>query len=82
MPVQPMYKRLNTRFIQMANITRRLPTLLTLNKVLRIYRSESVNDDFASDGLNRVNDNCDGSIVELFERLFESAFVSPHEILS
>lgn len=69
MPVEPVDQRLYTRLVQVSQITRRLTRLLPRHHVLRVDAPESVNDDFAADGLDGVDDYCHCAGVELFERL-------------
>lgn len=67
MPIQTMNQSLDTRFIEMAQITSCLSRLLSLDKGLGVDRSESVNDDFTTDGLNRIHDYSYTSRIELFK---------------
>lgn len=69
MPVKPVDQRLYTRLVQVSQIARRLTRLLPRHHVLRVDASERVNDDFAADGLDGVDDYCHCAGVELFERL-------------
>lgn len=61
MSVQTVNKSLNGGLVQMSDVTRRLPRLLTGHEGLRVDRSESVNDDFTTDRLDRVDDDGDCS---------------------
>jgi hypothetical protein len=67
MSVQAVNQSLDTWFIQMTNVTCRLTRFLTGHEGLRVDRSESVNDDFTTDGLDGVDDYCYCSRVELLE---------------
>lgn len=67
MPVQSMNQRLYTRLVEMAQIARRLPRLLSCNHVLRVDASESVDYHFTTDRLDRVDDDGYCARVELFE---------------
>lgn len=67
MPVKTMNQSLDTRLVEVTQITGRLSTLLTLDEGLGVDRSESVNDDFSTDRLNRVDNYGHTSGVELFE---------------
>lgn len=53
----------------MTNIARTLPRLQPHHDALRIDRSESVDDYFSLDGLNRIDDYRDRSRIKLFEGL-------------
>lgn len=67
MSVQTVNQRLDRRFVQVSNVTRRLPRFLSSKQRLRIDRPESIDDDLSTDGLDRVNDNGDRSFVELLK---------------
>jgi hypothetical protein len=67
MPIETMYKCLDTRFGEMTNVACCLPGFLSGNEGLSVDGSESVNDDFSSYGLDWVYDDSDGSRVELFK---------------
>lgn len=58
MPIQPMNQRLNTRFVDMPNVGRRLAGFLAKDDAVRVDESECVDDDFALDGLDGVDDDC------------------------
>lgn len=64
-----MYQSLDTRLVQMSNITRRLPRLLPTHDRMRIDRPKRINHDFSPHTLNRIHDNGHGTRVELFKRL-------------
>lgn len=66
-----MYQRLNTRLVQVSNIRRRLSRFLARHDRMRVDRSEGVDDDFATDGLDWVDDDGDGTGVQLFKGLCE-----------
>ena len=53
----------------MTQVARRLSSLLTQHERLRIDQPESIDDDFALDGLDGVDDNGDGARSELLEGL-------------
>jgi hypothetical protein len=53
----------------MADVGGGLAGLVTHHESLGVNEAESIDDDFALDGLNGVNDNGDGAGCELFERL-------------
>jgi hypothetical protein len=78
MPVETVYKSLDGWFVQMTNIARRLPGFLTSHHGSRIDRSECINDDFSSDRLDGVDNDCYRSRVELFERLLISPILRGH----
>ena len=67
MPIEPMYKCLDTRFGEMTNVACCLPGFLSCNEGLSVDGSESVDYDFSTNGLDRVYDDCDCSWMELFE---------------
>ena len=46
-----------------------LPGFLSKHECLRVDETESVDDDFALDGLDRVDDHSDSAGCELLERL-------------
>jgi hypothetical protein len=64
-----MYQRLDARLVQMSDVRGRLTSFLTGHDGLRVDRPESVDDHLASNGLDGVDDDCDGSGVELFKGL-------------
>lgn len=64
-----MYEGLYTRFIQMPQVGRGLPGFLAQHEGLRVDEAEGVDDDFALDGLDGVDDDGDGARGELFEGL-------------
>jgi hypothetical protein len=63
MPIQPMDQGLNTRFVQVADVGSGLPRFLVEQHELRVDGPESVDDYFALDGLDRVNDDGHGTLV-------------------
>lgn len=69
MPVQTMYEGLYARFVQVAQVTRRLARFLAEHERLRVDKAESIDDDFAFDGLDGVDDDGDGTWCELLEGL-------------
>ena len=62
-----MYQGLDTWLVQVPHVTRRLSRLLSAHDRMRIDRPERINHDFSPDGLNWVDDNGDGTRVQLFE---------------
>ena len=60
MAVQAVDQGLNRRFIEVAQVRCGLARFLSEHDCLRIDQSESINDNFTLDGLNRVynNSNC------------------------
>lgn len=64
-----MYQSLDTRLVQVPDITRRLTRLLPTHDRMRIDRSERINHDFSPDRLNRINHDRHRARVELLERL-------------
>ena len=69
MPVQAVDERLDGWFVQMPEIRGRLPRLLAQHECLRVDEAEGVDDDFALDGLDGVDDDGDGARGQLFEGL-------------
>lgn len=65
--IQVVYQSLNTWLVQMPNVTRRLPRLLSTHDRMRIDGPESIDDDFSPDGLNRIDNDGDGARVQLLE---------------
>jgi hypothetical protein len=72
MPVQTVNEGLDGWLVQVTDVASCLTRLLASHKGLRIDRPESVNDHFASDGLDRVDDDGDSSWVELLKGLLVS----------
>lgn len=68
-PVQAVDECLDRRLIQVTQIGCGLPRLLTHDHSLGLNKSESINNNFALDGLDRVNDNGDSARGELLEGL-------------
>lgn len=69
MPVEAVDERLDGGFVQVAQVGGRLPRLLAVDQRLWVYKAEGIDDDFALDGLNGVNDDGDGAGGELLEGL-------------
>lgn len=69
MSVQSVNQGLNARFVQVAQVRCSLPWLLTHHKCLGGDEPEGVNDDFAFDRLNGINDYGDGTRGKLLEGL-------------
>lgn len=69
MSIQTVYESLNGRFIEVTEVGGALPGFLAKHEGLRVYQSESVDDDFSFDGLDRIDDDGDGAGSELFEGL-------------
>ena len=59
--IEPMDKRLDGGFVEMAYVGGRLPRLVAHHERLRVYESEGVDDDFAFYGLDGVHDDGDGA---------------------
>lgn len=74
-----MNQRLYTRLVQMSNVTRRLSGFLAGHDRRRGDGAEGVDDDFASDGLDRVDHYGYCSRVELFEGLAVPAEITYEE---
>ena len=69
MPVQAVNQCLDRWLVQVTDVARCLTGLLAGHERLRVDRPESVNNDFSSDGLDRVDDDSDGTWVKLLEGL-------------
>ena len=70
MSVQAVNQTLNARFVDMSDIGRRLARFLAEDDRVGVDQSECVDDDFAFDGLDGVDDDGDGAGVELLEGLW------------
>jgi len=68
-PVQAVDEGLDRGLVDVPDVGRRLARFLTEDDGVGIDEPECVNDDFAFDGLDGVDDDGDGAWVELFERL-------------
>ena len=53
----------------MSDVRCGLPGLLSEHESLGVDKAESINDDLALDGLDRIDDDGDGAWCELLERL-------------
>ena len=69
MPVETVDQGLYARLVQVAQVARGLARLLARHHVLRVDAPERVNDDFAADRLDGVDDDRHGARVELLEGL-------------
>jgi len=69
MLVQSSGKGHETRLLNMPNIGRSLPGLKTLHDHSGLNRSESIDDNLALDGLNRVDDDTDRLRIQHLLRL-------------
>jgi hypothetical protein len=69
MTIEAVDEGLDGRFVEVAEVRSRLPRFLAHHERLRVYEAESVDDDFAFDGLDGVDDDGDGARGELFEGL-------------
>lgn len=58
-----MDESLDRGLVQVAQVAGALTRLLAHHQELRVDQSERIDDDFALDGLNRVDDDSDGSRV-------------------
>lgn len=67
--VQAVDEGLNGRFVQVAQVGGGLAGFLPKHEGLRVDEAEGIDDDFAFDGLNGVDDDGDGARRELFEGL-------------
>ena len=64
-----MNKRLDGGFVQVAEVRGGLARFLAQHERLRVDEAEGVDDDFALDGLDGVDDDGDGARGELLEGL-------------
>ena len=64
-----MDEGLNGRFVEVAQVGGGLARLLPEHEGLWVDEAEGIDDDFAFDGLDGVDDNGDGARRELFEGL-------------
>jgi hypothetical protein len=69
MSVESVDQSLDRGLVEMAKVRRRLAGFLTHHESLGIDESESVDDDFALDGLDGVDDDGDGAWGQLLEGL-------------
>lgn len=69
MSVEAVNKCLNGGFVEVAQIRGTLSRLLTKHERLWVDETESIYDDFALNGLDRINDHCNSSRRQLLERL-------------
>lgn len=69
MAVETMDQGVNGRFVEVSNIGRRLSGLSSCHCSGRLNQAEGINDDFALDGLDGIDDDCYCSRSELFECL-------------
>lgn len=67
MSVEAVDKRLDRRFVEMSQVGCTLARLLTEHERLRVDETESINNDFAFNGLNGVNDDGNSSRGQLLE---------------
>jgi len=67
--VEAMDEGLNGGFVEVAEVGGGLPRFLAEHQELRGDEPKCVDDDFAFDGLDGVDDDCDGARGELLEGL-------------
>lgn len=67
MSVKAVNKRLDRRFVEMSQIGCTLARFLAEHERLWVDETESINDDFALNGLNRINNNGNSSRGQLLE---------------
>jgi hypothetical protein len=67
--IKTVNERLDRRLIEMPQVRCTLTGLLAKHERLWVDESESINDNFAFDRLDGVNDNRDGSWGQLFKGL-------------
>lgn len=67
LPVQVVDQRLDARLVEVPDVARRLARLLAGHGEVRVDRPEAVNDDLAAHRLDWVDDDGDGTRVELLE---------------
>ena len=66
-----MDERLYWRFIDMANVRRRLSGFTPRNNSMRINKAEGVNNHFPFHRLDRIDDYCNRSTIQSFKWLKE-----------
>jgi len=81
LPVQVVYQGLYARLVEVTHVARRLSRLLTRHDGGRRNSSESVDDDFTSHGLDRVDNDSHRSRVELLEGLRFKMLISSWPLL-
>lgn len=69
MSIEAVDESLDGRFVQMSQVGCALTRFLTKHKRLWVDKSEGIDDYFALDRLNRINDYGDSSGGKLFEGL-------------
>ena len=69
-PVEAVDEGLDAGLVYVADVARRLARLLAGEHGVRVDEAEGVDDDFALDGLDGVDDDGDGAGVELLEGLW------------
>ena len=62
-----MYERLDRGFVDMANVRCRLSGFASRNNSVRVDKAESINNHFPLHRLDRIDDYCNGSTVQLFK---------------
>lgn len=62
--VQAVDESLNGRLVNVTDVGRRLPWLAAGYHGLWLNETEGVDNNFAFDGLNGVDDHCDGALVK------------------
>lgn len=67
--VQAVNERLDRGLVDVSNVRRRLSGLLAHDDCVGIDEAESIDDDFALDGLDRINDDGYGTRLERLEGL-------------
>ena len=65
-----MKEGLDGELVDVTDVRSRLTRLKALKNHSRANETESVDDDFALHGLDRVNDNGNRTTIQLFERLW------------
>lgn len=69
MPVQSVNESLYRRLVDVAYVRSRLAWFLARDDGVWVDQTEGIDDDLSFDGLDRVDDNGDGSRVERLEGL-------------
>lgn len=64
-----MDQSLNGRLVKMSQVRCALTWFLAKHERLWVDETEGINDYFSLDGLDRINDDSNGSRCQLFERL-------------
>ena len=67
MSIQSVDESLYRGFVNMANVRGRLSGLTPRNNSMRVDKAECINDYFPLHRLDRINDYCNRSTIQLFK---------------